>query len=488
MPRFAMILLTLTVALSSVPAASAIAADADELARAANTAIRQSENAFFKGDIAEASRLIAEGKRQLDALEAAAPDHGQLKNLRNKYERLLERIEKKQATSPPAPAGGPGASPASDLSSGARSTLEKAERDLSDAEGQLEQARGFLASGALERCRISIANATADLTEADAMLDRAERSFRLTADHPAASTTFARRKTLGADAEALAARLAERKEASAAAAADAAAATASLDARWLPEVESFVSYDSPSFISGPSINDAQALAAQDAVVAKAEALLVAYDAAAAADAASDQLRSAVQRLRSRVEVYRNDRGTDLRNKREYIEGDLATWERSLAGNAQWREGDGSSPFIVRPGQIDHLEELIADLATVAPADAAALTTRLAAVVASNDEWTARRQAWESRPRPFPAAGMTSRDLEATMVALLEDRGWNVERLVITDGDWWVQRGEFRYLATAALSGDDQGPFWSAVSFRQDATLAGYGPLHIWKVGDKVRLP
>lgn len=488
MPRFAMILLTLTVVLSSVPVACAIAADADELARSANTAIRQSENAFFKGDIAEAARLLAEGKRQLDALEAAAPDHGQLKNLRNKYERLQERIEKKQAASPPAPAGGPGASPASDLSSGARSTLEKAERDLSDAEGQLEQARGFLASGELERCRISIANATADLTEADAMLDRAERSFRLTAEHPAANATFARREALGADVGALAASLAERKEASAAAAAAGAAATASLDARWLPQVEVFVDHDSPSFITGPSIDDAQALSAQDAVVAEAEALLANYDADATTGAASDQLRSAVQRLRSRLEVYRNDRGTDLRNKREYIEGDLATWERSLAANAQWREGDGSSPFIVRPGQIDHLEELIADLATVAPADAAALTTRLAAVVASNDEWTARRQAWESRPRPFPAAGMTSKELEATMVALLEDRGWAVERLVITDGDWWVQQGEFRYLATAALSRDDQGPFWSAVSFRQDATLAGYGPLHIWKVGDKVRLP
>jgi len=488
MPRFAMILLTLAVAVSSVLVTDTLAADADELARAANTAIRESENAFFKGDIAEAARLIAEGKRRLDGLEAASPAHGQLKNLRNKYERLQERIEKKQAASPPASAGGSAGSPGSDLSSGARSTLATAERSLSDAEGRLGQAREFLAAAELERCRAAIASALEDLSEADAMLDRAERSFRLTAEHPAASATFARRKALNADIDALAASLTERKEASAAAAAASAAATAALDARWLPEVEAFVSYDSPSFITGPSTNDAQALATQDAVIAEAEALLAAYDTDATTGAASDQLRSAVQRLRSRLEVYRNDRGTDLRNKREDIERDLAEWERSLAANAQWREGDGSSPFIVRPGQIDHLEELIADLATVAPADAAALTTRLTAVVASNDEWTIRRQDWESRPRPLPAAGMTSRDLEATMVALLEDRGWAVERLVITDRDWWVQQGEFRYLATAALSRDDQGPFWSAVSFRQDATLAGYGPLHIWKVGEKVRLP
>ncbi len=485
MPRFAMILLTLTVALTSVLVARALAADADELARAANTAIRQAESAFFKGEIAEATRSLAEGQRQLDALEAAAPDHGQLKNLRRKYERLQERIEKKQAASSSASAGG---SPDSDLSSGARSTLVKAERALSQAEDRLGQARDFLATGKLERCRISLANAEDDLSEADAMLDRAGRSYRLTAAHPAASATFDRRQAVGADIDALAASLTERQDTAAAAAAATAAATASLDVQWLPQIDAYIAHDSPSRLVGPSINDAPVLASEDAAAAAAEALLAAYDADLTTDAASDQLRAAVKQLRSRLDVYRNDRNADLRNKREYIERDLAAWEQRLAANADWREDGDSSPFIVQRRQIDHLTALVTDLATVAPVDASALATRLAAVEAVNDDWMARRQAWAARPRPFPAAGMTSRDLEATAVALLEDRGWTVEQLVITDNDWWVQQGEFRYLSTAVLSQDPQGRFWMAVSFKQDATLAGYGPIHVWEIGDKVRLP
>ena len=84
--------------------------------------------------------------------------------------------------------------------------------------------------------------------------------------------------------------------------------------------------------------------------------------------------------------------------------------------------------------------------------------------------------------------MTSNSLTKDMTVLLKDRGWSVDQLVITDKDWWVQSGEFRYLATAVMSRDNDGPFWSKVSFRQDLTLSGYGPTQIWEIGEKVRLP
>ena len=84
--------------------------------------------------------------------------------------------------------------------------------------------------------------------------------------------------------------------------------------------------------------------------------------------------------------------------------------------------------------------------------------------------------------------MTSKALEKEMDALLADRGWKVERLAIVDKDWWVLKGEYRYIQAAVLSSDAGGPFWSHVSFKQNQHLAGYGPTELWEIGKKIRLP
>lgn len=474
------------------------AATPDELARTANKTIRAAENAFFNGELAEASSLLATGKEQLDELKAAAPDHRQVKNLQTKYDRLLARIEKKQAAASPKtpsrpslgknPLGGKKAAASGELSSGARSTLDTAGRNLDHAEERLEQARGFLAAGEFDRCRISLANAGDNLSQADVMLERARSSYKLTADHPVAGETFARREAVGTKAAELAQDLESGRASAEAGAAAAAASTAALDEQWLPRVESFTTYDSPTRLQGPSIHDAEALAQEDVIAADATTLLADYDATVDPSAASGELRAAVNQLRFKLEVYQNDRGAALRNKRGPIERELDEWEARLAGNDSWTEDSGTSLYFVRPNKIAHVEQLIDDLAEVAPADAEALSARLAGVKQSNDHWTARRQAWDARPRPFPEAGMSSAALEKTMTGLLEDRGWKVDRLVITDKDWWVQRGEFRYIAAAVMSRDDEGPYWSTVSFREDVTLAGYGPTQVWETGDKTRLP
>ncbi len=125
---------------------------------------------------------------------------------------------------------------------------------------------------------------------------------------------------------------------------------------------------------------------------------------------------------------------------------------------------------------------------MAPAEAAALAGRLAELEIENRGWGEKRQAWENRPRPFPGAKMTSKALEKEMDALLADRGWKVERLAIVDKDWWVLKGEYRYIQAAVLSSDAGGPFWSHVSFKQNQHLAGYGPTELWEIGKKIRLP
>jgi hypothetical protein len=446
MPRIIPLLLLYTLALMGLPAANA--ATPDELARSANTAIRQAENAFFKGD------------------------------------RLAERLDKKQQVATPRKAQ-PGSS---DLSSGARSTLDKAEQAMTHAEERLVKARAFLEEGNSERCGGQISSARNDLADADAMLDRAGRSYKLTADHPEAGSTFARRQNLDQQMANLTADLEQQQSAATQAAKNAAATTAALDSQWLARVETFTAFDSPTRLQGPSINDATALAKEDAIAAEAAALLADYEATVVGSPASDQLRAAVEKLRFNLEVFQSNRGSDLRNKREPIARELEEWGNRLAGNADWREDSGTSLFIVRPPKISHLESLIADLASVAPDEAREFAARLESIKQDNVRWTAQRQSWDSRPRPFPAARMTADSLTKEMTALLKDRGWTVDKLVITDKDWWVQQGEFRYLATAALSRDEKGPFWSTVSFRQDLTLTGYGPTHVWEINEKVRLP
>ena len=482
MPRILLLLLLCPLALMGIPTASA--ATPDELARNASTIIRQAENAFFKGDLEETGSLLQEGGALVEELMAVAPDHKQSKNLKKKLDRLQDRLDKKLQVAPPPKSVSAGGG----LSSGARSTLDKAERAMAHAEERLEKAREFLEAGNSERCHGQISTARNDLDEADAMLDRAGRSYKLTADHPVAGSTFARRQDLDQLMANLSADLERQQSAASQAARNAAATTAALDNQWLARVESFTAFDSPARLQGPSINDATALAKEDAIAAEAAALLADYEATVSGSAASDQLRAAVEKLRFNLEVFHSNRGSDLRNKREPIARELEEWGKRLAGNADWREDSGTSLFIVRGPKISHVESLIADLATVAPDEAREFTTRLESIKKDNARWTAQRQSWDSRPRPFPAARMMADSLAKEMTALLKERSWKVDELVITDQDWWVQQGEFRYLATAALSRDEKGPFWSTVSFRQDLALTGYGPTRIWEIGDKVRLP
>ena len=95
---------------------------------------------------------------------------------------------------------------------------------------------------------------------------------------------------------------------------------------------------------------------------------------------------------------------------------------------------------------------------------------------------------------MPKAGMTNKDLEAQMRKLLENAGWkNIERLVIYDKDWWLERVEggdspikSRYIgAAAAAKADDGSYFWCKCTFQQIKQIDGsFGPLELEKVWPK----
>jgi len=129
------------------------------------------------------------------------------------------------------------------------------------------------------------------------------------------------------------------------------------------------------------------------------------------------------------------------------------------------------------------------LGKVSPDSAAGFSKRLGALEKENTTWVEKKRRWLERPRPFPKAKMKSKNLEKEMALLLEDRDIEVKDFVIVDKDWWIQRGEFRYMTTAVLSKDKKGKYWSKVSFRQIQTLTGYGPTEIWEINKiRIRLP
>jgi len=264
--------------------------------------------------------------------------------------------------------------------------------------------------------------------------------------------------------------------------------TAALDETWLPRIEAFIRPTGAQYIDYPVTHDMQRLAQQDATLEAAKRLLADYEKQVTGADAGPRLEKAVGDLRSAIQNYVGQRNAGVGDLKRTIEDQLGQWETRFAENKNWKEESGRSLFALSPEKFDHVRQQIGKLKTASPDDATVCSGRLAQLEKENTVWAEKRGAWENRPRPFPEAQMTSKALEKQMTDLLQDRGWKVEKLAIVDKDWWVLKGEYRYLQAAALSRDSEGPFWSFVSFKQDQNLTGYGPTELWETKKKIRLP
>jgi hypothetical protein len=97
---------------------------------------------------------------------------------------------------------------------------------------------------------------------------------------------------------------------------------------------------------------------------------------------------------------------------------------------------------------------------------------------------------------MPSAGMKSADLEKQMNALMKNRSYKVERLYLTDKDWWIERVsggdsavKSRYIAAAVAFQEDSKYFYSIVKFQQPMLITGaWGALVIMDIGQKKSIP
>lgn len=472
----------------------ALAATGDDLVKNFNNLLRDAEKAFFSSRISDADEILAKANSELERLKTQDPENKSLKNLQGKYERLKKRVDQKQGeTSKPLQAApsqssavaGPGSG---ELKSGAVSSLKSADKDLNHAERYLGRAKESLNKSDFNLFGSGVYSVESHLEKVKFMFDRLEKSYNVTSSHPQAAPYFQRYNELKQQIAALKQEGNLAQEGVASAAAQAKATSQSLDEEWLPKIQAFTLTTGAYRIQSPAIYDAAKLAEQDQMVEKAKALLADYKKNVSGDAAGLQLSRAAEDLRFQIKVYEDQRNAGLGNLRQPVADTLDEWGKRFVENKNWKENSQTSLFIIRDEKIDYLKGQIAQLAALSPQEGAEFSARLRELEKENKNWVDRRQAWESRPRPFPEAKMSSRKLEQEMIALLHDQGWKVEKLVIVDKDWWVLKGEYRYLQTAALSEDGDGPFWSFVSFRQMQTLNGYAPTALWEINKKIRLP
>ena len=472
----------------------AYAGSGDDLAKELNNLIRKAENAFFSGHFDDADGALGEAAAALATLRSQDPGNKSLGSLETKYQRLKERVDQKRGQGTPAPKKAPPAAmtqAAADpeaLKPGAVQTLANAGKEMDAAEASLAQARESLGEQEFNKFGTRIYKAEDQLKKAKEMLERAERSYKVGPEHAEVKPYYDRFGALEKEILATKEQGESGKNQAASQKQAAADQNDALDQEWLPRIQAFIRPTGGSYITYPMTNDPQKLAEQDRTLEAAQRLLGDYEKQVPAGSAGPQLEQAAANLRSAIENYRNQRNAGLGDMQRSVEDAIAQWERRFEENRAWKEGSDRSLFFVGPEKFKDAAQRIEKLKAVSPSEAAVFSQRLAKLETENRGWVEKRKAWESRPRPFPEAKMTSKTLEKEMTGLLADRGWKVERLVIVDKDWWVLNGEYRYMQAAVLSKDGEGPFWSYVSFKQNQHLAGYGPTELWETQQKIRLP
>ncbi len=478
-------------------ASAAFASNADDISKNVNSLIRSAEKAYFKGEADNAATILQEAEDGLVQLKSEDPAHKSLKTLQKKYDRLKARVDKKlgKSASPAAPKKTAAPSPAQtsppskDLSSSAKSNLQKAEREMKSFEQELAKGEKRLEDEKFNLVESSVYRAKRKLEGVKVLLDKVVNNNRASPDHPDVASAFRRHQELQDKFSAFAGRAQGKEESVKQASAQAKEDEAEINKEWLPKVTLFTDTSSSSRLMYPGSYNKQELDRQEKLYDQAKIVLGSVEQGIPAGHQPHDLKRAVDKLRFSLQVYDDEKKADNRNRLQPIETTLSAWEKRFEQNKNWNENSDQGLFVITDVKLEHQKKQIEELRTVSTDSAAGFGKRLAALEKENTAWTEKKRLWLERPRPFPEAKMTSRKLEKEMQELLADRGIEVKDLAITDKDWWVQPDEFRYLATAVLSNDDQGDYWSNVRFRQIRTLTGYGPTELWEIDEiRTRLP
>jgi hypothetical protein len=488
------IILILVVLLS---ASLVFASTADDISKNVNKLIRSAEKEFFKGKTNEAAKILKQAAAALDQLKAKDPGHKSLKTLQNKYNRLKTRVDKKlgktasgilpktKKTSGPVKSS----SALKDLSHGAKSNLKKANRELDFAEKELIKGEKSLQDKKFNLVDSYIFNTKSRLESAEVLLKKVVDNNKANPNHPDVASASQRLKAMQEKLTIFTNKAHGEEEGIKQAEAQAKALDANLNQKWLPQITPFTDATSNSRLQYPGSYNQQELSRQEKLYDQAKSVLEDVKKNVPPANQPQKLQKAIEQLRFALQVYEDQKKADNNNRLQPIENTLSGWEKRFEQNKKWTENSEMGLFIITKKKMEYQKKQIAELGKVSTANAAEFNKRLTALEKENALWVEKKQRWMERPRPFPKTNMKSAALEKEMNQLLRDRGIEAKKLVITDKDWWVQPGEFRYVTTAVLSEDNKGTYWTNISFRQMKTLLGYGPTEIYDIDEiRIRLP
>ncbi len=218
--------------LFSVPV---MADSAKDLAKSANTLIRNAERAMFGGKIDQSVKLLEEARGTLDALKTSDPAHRQLKSLESKYERIQKQVDKKlgSATASPAPSSPPKSSTPSSANEKLAAGVSKRLRDI---DRELKTVERYLA----KENESSIKQAEYKLNEAKNLFDEIDKNYAGQFDplHPDYASAVERFDTLKQNIKTSLAGIEGKKDA---AEADN-AAMEKQSAEWILKFQAYLSY------------------------------------------------------------------------------------------------------------------------------------------------------------------------------------------------------------------------------------------------------
>ncbi len=108
------------------------------------------------------------------------------------------------------------------------------------------------------------------------------------------------------------------------------------------------------------------------------------------------------------------------------------------------------------------------------------------------------RAGAGKNQKMPRAGMTDMAMQKKMINILKNKGWpKIERLVIVDKDWWIDRKSggnsrivSRHIEAAAAAKDSDGSYYFRhVTFHEQKLLTGgWAPLELTNTGKKKAIP
>lgn len=269
-----------------------------------------------------------------------------------------------------------------------------------------------------------------------------------------------------------------------------AAESSDIEKEWMPKLKPFITHDDTSYITSIAqheLEDKNRIKQMSDNVSNAKKLIADYEKSFPDGLSTYNVQREVDELKSAINRYQESVERNIENLFGEIKRDLDFELVQFKKNDSWTEESETPIHILNKNTNERLIDNIAKIKNSPgsdPNEIKKMEIDFAEIVELDKKWRERRIAWENAPKPFPAPGMTSSSLMSEIEMILKDIGvWPVEAVVITDKDWWVQKGEFRFIRTAVKQEDKDGKFFRYIFFRQLWSVSGFGPTEHWRRPD-----